>query len=227
MSYAARMELLYTAHIPAGDGPFPTIIALHGWGASAHDLIGLAPIFDGGRSIVLCPQGPLAFQAGPGQVGYGWFPLESGRPADHSEVRKGAEALQRFIEAALAKYPVNPRKVVMLGFSQGGVMAYALALHHPSAYAGLVALSSWLPDEMAEAIPADPELANLQTLVIHGTRDPMISIDLAHQSRAALAKLGVPASYREYEMGHEINPEALRQLISWLDEKVVNPVLVA
>jgi predicted esterase len=37
----------------------------------------------------------------------------------------------------------------------------------------------------------------------------------------------VPASYREYEMGHEINPEALKQLVSWLDEKVVNPVLIA
>jgi phospholipase/carboxylesterase len=221
------MELLYTAHIPAGDGPFPTIIALHGWGASAHDLIGLAPIFDGGRSLVLCPQGSIAFQAGPGQVGYGWFPLDGGAPTDHAEVRKGVDALQRFSDTALATYPVDPRKVAILGFSQGGVMAYALALSNPATYAGLVALSSWLPDEMVEAIPADPELANLQTLVIHGTKDPMISVDLAHESRDALAKLGVPASYREYEMGHEINPEALRQLISWLDEKVVNPVLVA
>jgi len=227
MSYAARMELLHTAHIPAGDGPFPTIIALHGWGASAHDLLGLAPIFDGGRSIVLCPQGPLAFQAGPGQIGYGWFPLKNGGPTDPAEVRKGVELLQRFIDAARAAYPVDPRKVVVLGFSQGGVMAYAIALGNPAAYAGLVALSSWLPDEMAESIPANSELANLQTLVIHGTRDPMISIDLAHESRAALAKLGVPASYREYEMGHEINPEALRQIISWLDEKVVHPVLIA
>jgi phospholipase/carboxylesterase len=221
------MELLYTAHIPAGDGSFPTIIALHGWGASAHDLIGLAPIFDGGRSLVLCPQGPLGFQAGPGQVGYGWFPLTGGGEADPAEVRKGVEALQRFIDSALATHPVDPRKVALLGFSQGGVMAYALALHHPAAYAGLIALSSWLPDEMAEVIPANPELANLQTLVIHGTKDPMISIDLAHESREALAKLGVPARYREYEMGHEINPEALRELTSWLDEKVVNPVLVA
>ena len=227
MSYASRMELLYTAHVPAGDGPFPTIIALHGWGATAHDLVGLAPIFDSGRSLVLCPQGPLPLQAGPGQVGYGWFPLESGRPTDHAEVRKGVDAQQRFIEEAVTKYPVDRRKLVILGFSQGGVMAYALALQNPAAYAGLVALSSWLPDHMAESIPANPELANLQTLVIHGTKDPMISVDLARESRDALAKLGVPASYREYEMGHEINPEALKQLISWLDEKVVNPVLIA
>ena len=227
MSYAARMKLLYTAHVPAGDGPFPTIIALHGWGASAHDLIGLAPIFDGGRSLVLCPQGPLAFQAGPGQVGYGWFPLKDGGPTDLAEVREGVDALQGFIDGALAAHPIDRRKLVILGFSQGGVMAYELALRDPGAYAGLIALSSWLPDEMAESIPANPELANLQALVIHGTQDQMISVDLARESRGALAKLGVPASYREYEMGHEINPDALRQIVSWLDEKVLNPVLLA
>jgi phospholipase/carboxylesterase len=221
------MELLYTAHVPAGDGPFPTIIALHGWGASAHDLVGLAPIFDGGRSLVLCPQGPLAFQAGPGQVGYGWFPLKSGGPTDPAEVRQGVDALQRFIDEAFAVHPVDRRKVAILGFSQGGVMAYDLALRSPADYAGLIALSSWLPDEMAESIPANSELGNLQTLVIHGTKDSMISIDLARESRDALAKLGVPARYREYEMGHEINPEALQLLTGWLDEKLVNPVMIA
>ena len=55
-----QMSLLYTAHVPAGDGPFPSIIALHGWGASAHDLLGLAPVLHGGRALVLCPEGPVA-----------------------------------------------------------------------------------------------------------------------------------------------------------------------
>jgi phospholipase/carboxylesterase len=221
------MELLHTAHVPAGDGPFPVIVALHGWGASAHDLIGLAPILDGGRSIVLCPQGPVAFEVGTGAVGYGWFPLATGRPPDPAELRKGVDAIQGFLDQALVSHPVDPRKVVLLGFSQGGVMAYELALRAPGSYAGLVALSSWLPTGLVDSIPSSPELENLPTLVIHGTQDPMISVDLARQSRDALAQLGVPASYREYEMGHEINQDALRQLISWLDEKVMSPVLLA
>ena len=70
------------------------------------------------------------------------------------------------------------------------------------------------------------DVTNLQRQVIHGTKDPMISVDLARESRDALAKLGVPASYREYEMGHEISPDALRQLISWLDEKVMKVKLL-
>jgi phospholipase/carboxylesterase len=221
------MELLYTAHIPAGDGPFPAVVVLHGWGDTAHGLIGFAPILDGGRSIVLCPQGPVAFDTGGGVPGYGWFPMAAGRSPDPAEIQQGLAALQAFLEQALAEYPINRRKVVVLGFSQGGVMAYALALRAPGSYAGLVALSSWLPTAMAETISANPALESLPALVIHGTQDTMISVERARESRDALAQLGVPTRYREYEMGHEINQEALRQLVSWLDEKVMNPVRLA
>src|SRR5262249_20370459 len=117
------MDLLHTAHVPAGEGPFPTILALHGWGASAHHLLGLAPVLLGGEALVLCPQGPVAFQVGPGMAGYGWFPIVSGRPPDAAEFAKGADALRAFLDAALHAYPVDPRKLVVLGFSQGGVMA--------------------------------------------------------------------------------------------------------
>ena len=74
------MNLMHAAHVPAGDGPFPTILALHGWGASAHDLLGLAPYLHGGEALVLCPQGPVAVPIGPGINGWGWFPLTGGGP---------------------------------------------------------------------------------------------------------------------------------------------------
>ncbi len=222
-----RMKLMHTAHVPAGDGLFPTIIALHGWGANAHDLMGLARILDGGRSLMLCPEGPVAFQAGPGAVGHGWFPLASGRPPDPSEFGAAIHAIDEFLDEALQKYPADPRKIVLLGFSQGGVMAYDLALRNPGRYAGLVALSSWFPSGLAESIPRSPELENLPTLVIHGTDDPMIPVDMARQSRDALTKLNIPTTYREFGMGHEINQEALRELLSWLDKKVMHTILLA
>ena len=65
------MDLLYTAHVPAGEGPHPALVLLHGWGASAHDLLGLAPILHGGRAVVLCPQGSLALETAPDMAGYG------------------------------------------------------------------------------------------------------------------------------------------------------------
>lgn len=218
------MDLLYTAQVPAGDGPFPTIVLLHGWGASAHDLFGLAPYLHGGDAIVLSPQGPLAFDIGGGVPGYGWFPLSGGAGFDPAAFEAAVVRLRAFLDEALSRYPVDRRKVVLVGFSQGGVMAYALALRDPSRFAGLVALSSWLPEPLAQSIPQQPEHANFPVLVQHGTTDSMIAIERARESRDALRRLGVSIAYHEYEMGHEIRPEALQDLVVWLDEKVLQPI---
>lgn len=215
------MNLLYTAHVPAGDGPFPAIIALHGWGASAHDLLGLAPMLHGGRALVLCPQGPVAVPFGGGQYGYGWFPLRPGQPTEADAFRRGGEALREFVGRALDRYPIDRGKVVVAGFSQGGVMAYDLVLREPSRFAGLAALSSWLPAPLIEGLKKLPEHEGLPALVVHGTRDDRIEVERARESREALRPFGVAMTYREFEMGHEIRPEALQVLLRWLDEKVL------
>ena len=226
MPYAGGVELLYTAHVPSGEGPFPTIVALHGWGASAHDLLGLAPVLHAGRALVLCPQGPIGFQVDRGSVGYGWFPLTGGGQSDPAEFAKGAAALRGFLDAALEFYPVDRRKLVLIGFSQGGVLAYELALREPGRFAGLLALSSWLPPEVA-AVPKQPEHASLPVMVVHGTEDPMIPVERARESRDLLLGLDVPTAYREYGMGHEIRPEALRDIVTWLEDKVLTPIKLA
>ena len=100
-------------------------------------------------------------------------------------------------------------------------------LRDPARFAGLVALSSWLPAEIAEKVAPQPAHANLQTLVIHGSRDPMVPIDRAYASRDALLRLKVPTVFREYEMAHEIRPEALREIVTWLEKKVFSPVALA
>ncbi len=211
------MDLLHTAHVPPGPGPFPTVVALHGWGASAHDLFGLAPYFRGGSAMVVCPEGPLAFEAGPGAVGHGWFPITGGGPPDAASFEEAVEGLGVFLDAWIQTHPVDPERLVLLGFSQGGVMAYALALRDPSRYAALVALSSWLPAELAARLPARPEEAALPVFVSHGVEDPMIPISRGQESRDRLVELGYSPVYREYAMQHEIRPECLRDLLEFLD----------
>jgi phospholipase/carboxylesterase len=210
------MELLHTAHVPAGRGPFPTILALHGWGASAHDLIGIAPHVLGGEVVFLCPQGPLTLEIGPGQRGYGWFPLSGGGEIDPAAIVGARGVLEGFVEDALERYPIDRERLVVLGFSQGGVMAYDLALGRPERFAALIALSAWLPDAVVQGLPESEARARLPTLLIHGTQDPMIAIQNAHDARAKLERLGIQAAWGEYDMGHEIKPNALRDLLEWL-----------
>jgi phospholipase/carboxylesterase len=216
-----KEKLAYTAHVPDGDEKFPTIVALHGWGANAHDLLGLAPMLVDGRAVMLCPQGPVKIQIGYGMSGYGWFPLDPGKPIDVAAFQRSADALRELLDDAVEKFPVDPEKIVIAGFSQGGVMAYALALSDPGRFAGLAALSSWFPTQLAEMLEKKPEHEGFPVLVIHGTRDSTLPVERARESREELRPFGVSLTYREFEMGHEINREALQVIGRWLDDKAL------
>jgi phospholipase/carboxylesterase len=210
------MDLVHAVHEPEGDGPFATLFALHGWGANALDLLGLAPALLGGNLLVIAPEGPIRLPIGEGAYGHGWFPISAGGPLDRSAFEAGRKALDEFLEQARQRYPVDAARQLVLGFSQGGVMAYDQALRHPDRYAGVVALSSWLPAELARSYLALPAHQLLPTLVQHGTNDELVPIERATETFRLLRELGVPVTFREYPMGHEISLESLRELDRWL-----------
>jgi phospholipase/carboxylesterase len=217
------MELIHTLYQPEGQGPHPTILTLHGRGANALDLLGLAPLICDGRFFVICPQGPLETPIGSETTGYAWYPMSLGGPPDIAAILESRQKLHRFLDECLTQYPIDAKKLVVLGFSQGGVMAYSLALAQPDRFAALVALSTWLPRELVPHLSLGDTLQPLPTLVQHGTQDSMIEIDRARSSVETLRQARVPLTYREYEMGHEIRPRSLSDLSAWLEEKVLSP----
>ena len=221
------MQLIHAIYQPQGDGPHPTILALHGRGANALDLLGLAPHICGGRFLVICPQGLLQTPIGPGSFGYAWYPMSLGGPPDIAGILASREKLQEFLEHCLVHYPIDREKLVLLGFSQGGVIAYSLALSSPERFAALVALSSWLPQELAPHLSLAEPARPLPVLIQHGTQDSTIEVLRARQSVETLRQARVPLDYREYEMGHEIRPRSLNDLSAWLEEKVLLPVVPA
>ena len=215
------MQLIHAIYQPEGDGPHPTILTLHGRGANALDLLGLAPYICGGRFLVICPQGPLETAIGPESTGYAWYPMSLGGAPDIATILASRQKLQEFLEQCLERYPVDRNKLVLLGFSQGGVMAYSVALAGARRFAALVALSSWLPQELTPHLTLAEAAPPLPILIQHGTQDSMIEIQRARQSVETLRQARVPLDYREYEMGHEIRPRSLNDLSAWLEEKVL------
>lgn len=215
------MQLAHTIYEPTGEGSFPTILTLHGRGANAFDLLGLAPHICGGKFLVICPQGPLETPIAADMMGYSWYPMSMGGPPDVPAILSARQRLQYFLNECLRRYPIDTRRLVILGFSQGGVMAYSLALTNPKRFAALVVLSSWLPMELEAQISINESVQSLPTLVQHGTQDHMIEIARARDSVERLRELRLPLTYREYEMGHEIRPRSLVDLSTWLEEKVI------
>ncbi|MBI3784611.1 MAG: alpha/beta fold hydrolase [Deltaproteobacteria bacterium] len=217
------MDLVHAVYEPSGRGPHPTIIALHGWGASAMDLLGLAPYVAGGKFLVVCPQGRIEVPLGPTN-GYGWFPLTMGAPPDPQAFALASRDIETFVDDVVRRYPVDATKLVILGFSQGGVMAYASGLNQPQRFAALVCLSSWLPPSVADSVPGGDRTA-LPTLVHHGSSDELIDVSRARESIDRLRTLRVPVTYREFDMGHEINAHSLTDLSRWLTEHVLSPII--
>jgi phospholipase/carboxylesterase len=214
------MQLTHTIYEPTGAGPFPTILTLHGRGANAFDLLGLAPHICQGKFLIICPQGPLETPVAPDTMGYAWYPMSLGGPPDVTAILSSRQKLQNFLDECLRRYPIDQKKLVILGFSQGGVMAYSLALANPERFAALVVLSSWFPRELAAQLSINETVQSLPTLVQHGTQDHMIEIARARDSVERLRELRLPLTYREYEMGHEIRPRSLVDLSTWLEETV-------
>jgi phospholipase/carboxylesterase len=221
------VQLIHTLYEPAGTGPHPTILTLHGRGANAFDLLGLAPHLCNGKFLMICPQGPLEMPIGPDAVGYAWFPMSMGGPPDMAAILSSQKLLLTFLDQCLQRYPIDAKKLAVLGFSQGGLMAHSIALAHPERFAALAVLSSWLPEELVEGLAIGEEVRSLPTLVQHGTQDPMIEVDRARDSVERLRSIMVPLTYREYDMGHEISSRSLTDLSTWLQEKVLSPILLA
>lgn len=200
-----------------GDGLFPTLIALHGYGANAQDLLGLSPYLAGGRLLMICPQAPL--QIDPTFYGFNWHAFSGPEGRGSPEVVEAATALiSEFVDFALEAYPVRPERVALLGFSQGGGMAYRLGFREPERFVGLAALSTSLPDDVfAEGDAPGEAVRALPLLIQHGASDSSVSVDKGRASRDRLAGLGLEPDYREYPMAHEVGAHSARDLSQWLE----------
>ena len=199
---------------PGGAEPLPTVVALHGHGAHAQDLIGLAPHIAGGRLLWICPQ--AEFEIEPGYYGFTWFERGPDGQRASTEPERTLEVVRSFIDEAFVRYPIDPERVVLLGFSQGGMLGYRLALAEPHRWSGLAALSTTLSEEMAADLAPGQGIGDLPVLVQHGLDDPMITVDRARETQERLRRLGVEPEYHEYAMGHAIGPDSARDLSAWL-----------
>jgi len=216
------MRLVHAAYEPAGAGPFPTIFAMHGWAFDSMYLVGLAPFLADGRFLVICPQGPIEAEI-RGNRGYAWYESRIGSQPDEAKVAAATARLREFIDEACLRYPVDSAKIVALGFSQGGMMAYNLAVRWPEKFAALVGIATAFPEYLAERA-ANPELLrNVPTLVQHGRADEDIKIAAARKSAERLRELGAPVTFLDYGCRHEIPAEGIGDLSAFLAEKVAGP----
>ena len=211
------MPLIHAVAHPEGDVPdegLPTLVALHGYGAHGQDLLGLWPFLASGRMLMLCPQAPIQVQ--PGYFGFSWYDFAGpGGQSDPAAIEGAIGLIHDFLDYALEAYPVRRDRVALLGFSQGGGMAYRLGFAEPERWVGLAALSTGVPADLADEPPSDA-VGQLPILIQHGAQDATASVDGGRGARDTLQGLGLSPDYREYPMGHEVSAASANDLSEWL-----------
>ena len=121
----------------------------------------------------------------------------------------------QFFEGVVEQVEVATGQSILMGYSQGGGMAYRCGLCRADTFAGLVALSASWPDPKALEDRL-PEERTQPIFIAHGLSDPLISADTARNANKFLGEAGYTPEYHEYNMAHEISGEGIRDLVPWM-----------
>ena len=188
-----------------GDRTRPLLLLLHGFGADEHDLAGIVPWFGDGIDWVSV-RAPLTLQ----QRGFAWVPL--GQPPQPDALRAATEALVAWIDTSAAG-----RKIVPLGFSQGGLMVTQLLRARPSAFEAGVVLSGFVDPRPQ---PGDAELAEQRPPVLFGWggADQIIPEPIFAATRDWLHEHTVLTQHRIPMLGHGIDRDMLGAVAEFLSE---------
>jgi phospholipase/carboxylesterase len=205
VSLAARIR-------PAAAIPEGALVLFHGRGADELDLFPLLDALDPERRLVAAtPRGPLALPPG----GAHWYVLGGIGTPQAETFFASYDVASAWLDDFVAEHGIEFDRVVLGGFSQGGVMTYSLGLGagRPRP-AGLIALSSFMPTVESFSLDLAPPLPPVA--IGHGTLDNVIGVEWGRRARATLEAAGADVLYRETPMFHQIDPHFIRELADWL-----------
>lgn len=207
-----RGELAHRVR-PAAGAAGGALVLLHGRGTDERDLEPLLDFLDPQRALVgVTPRGPLPLPPG----GAHWYVARRVGFPDPDTFAPVLERTASWLDALVDSLGLAWSRVVLGGFSQGAVMAYALSLGagRPSP-AGVLALSGFLP--AVEGFSLDlGSRDGFPVAIGHGSADATIEVGFGRDARERLEGAGLDVTYRESPMGHSIDPRYLEELRGWV-----------
>ena len=215
-----QLSLDYLVRQPASPAQKPPImIMLHGYGSNEEDLFSFAQELPG-EFLIISARAPLSMGFGS----YAWYSINFEADSENFSNLKEAKAallkIDRFIDEIIDLYSPDPKRVFLLGFSQGTILSTAYALNHPGKVQHVLALSGYVNKKLIEG-PLEPRnYADLDFFVSHGTDDQVIPVDWARKTPDFLNRLKIEHEYREYPVGHGVAPQNFFDMLSWIKEKL-------
>jgi len=214
-------ETLPAIEIETKRKPSHAVIWLHGLGADGNDFV---PVV---KELKLPPLGiRFVFPHAPmrpvtingGFVMRAWYDIAYQELA-FKEDERGLRESQKLIEELIVRENtrgIPSSRIVLAGFSQGGVLALQTGLRQSKLLAGLMALSSYLPMSPMIEVERNAASNSVPIFMGHGITDNIVPLALGRMSRDTLIKLGYEVEWHQYTMPHSVCPEELADIGVWL-----------
>ncbi len=191
------------------------IILLHGYGSNEEDLFSFANELPQEKYIISA-RAPYTLQG----YGYAWYAInfdaDENKFSDNEQAIQSVHTIANFIDEIVLKYSINPLDVTLIGFSQGAILSYAVALWYPEKIKKVAALSGYVNEAI---LPKNlPIKLNTTFYVSHGSSDQVIPVQWARKSEQYLKENNILYIYYEYPIGHGVSPKNFYDLLQWLNQ---------
>ncbi|HQD65804.1 MAG TPA: alpha/beta hydrolase-fold protein [Casimicrobium huifangae] len=198
------------------------VIWMHGLGADGNDFVPIVPELNlptGHGVRFVFPNAPtMPVTINGGYVMRAWYDIVSAeldKRADESGVRRSQALIEELIADQRSK-GIAADRILLAGFSQGGVIALQTGLRHPEKLAGIMALSTYLACADSLGVEASAANRKIPLLMVHGSMDPVIPVALAKLSKARLETHGYKVEWHEYGMPHSVCAEEIDDIAAFL-----------
>lgn len=192
---------------------------LHGYGSDENDLFSFAGELPEDLFIISA-KAPYSMQP----YGNAWYAIHfdntDGKFSDDIQAISSRETIKNFIDEVIENYPVDPENVNLLGFSQGSILSYAVALSYPEKVKNVVALSGYINQGILKDGYEKNDFSNLDFYCSHGSADQVIPVDWARKTKPFLDNLKIRNSYSEFPVGHGVAPQNFFEFREWLQKRI-------
>ena len=196
----------------------PLLLLLHGYGSNEQDLFSFAAELPD-EYYVISARAPYDLQYGS----YAWYAInfdaDQNKFSDNEQAKTSRDRIVAFLEEAIAAYAIDADNITLIGFSQGTILSYAVALSYPEKIRRVGALSGYLNVEILKDNYLDNDFSKLSMFISHGTSDQVIPVSWAQKAPILLNESGIKTVYKEYPIGHGVSPQNFYDLKSWLESE--------
>lgn len=195
----------------------PLLLLLHGYGSNEEDLFSFAQQLPD-EYYVISARAPYPLPP----YGNAWYAINfdagMNKFSDNEQAIGSRDLIARFIDEITSLYPIDKNAVTLIGFSQGAILSYAVALTYPEKVSRVAALSGYLNNDIIAGEFETKKLQGLNFFISHGSADQVIPVDWARKAPEFLNSLRLETEYHEYPVGHGVAPQNFFDLVAWLEK---------